>query len=94
MLEGKVVDNQTGEPRQTEPEIDTSLDAWLEREIPEADWLLGELLSTTSRVMIEGPTGLGKTMFGLAVAFAVAGISPFCTGALAALQGCSMSMVR
>ena len=77
MLEGNVVDYQTGEPRQAEPEVDTSLDAWLEREIPEADWLLGELLSTTSRVMIVGPTGLGKTMFGLAVAFAVAGNKSF-----------------
>jgi RecA-family ATPase len=34
-------------------------------------FLLGELLSTTSRAVIVGPTGLGKTMFGLAVALAI-----------------------
>src|SRR4029077_4373408 len=36
------------------------------------DFLLGELLSTTSRGLLIGPTGLGKTMFALAVAFAIA----------------------
>ena len=45
------------------------LTEWLEREdIPELDLLLGSILSTTSRMLLVGPTGLGKTMFGLAVA--------------------------
>ena len=42
------------------------------RDLPEPDHLLGDLLSTTSRVLIVGPTGLGKTMFGLAAAMAMA----------------------
>jgi len=44
---------------------------WREADIAPLDKLLGELLSTTSRVMIVGPTGLGKTMFGLAIAFRI-----------------------
>jgi hypothetical protein len=55
-----------------------TLDEWLEREdIAAPDFLLGELLSTTSRAIIQGPTGLGKTMFGLAVLLAIAGNAGF-----------------
>jgi AAA domain-containing protein len=49
-----------------------SVAAWLSREIAPPDFLLGELLSTTSRLMLIGPTGLGKTMFALELAFALA----------------------
>lgn len=45
---------------------------WLARDIPEPDFLLGELLSTTSRIELIGPTGLGKTNLLLALAIAVA----------------------
>ena len=49
------------------------LSEWLERDdLAEPDFLLGNLLSTTTRLLIVGPTGLGKTMFGLAVAIAIA----------------------
>jgi len=48
-----------------------ALSDWLTRDIPEPDFLLSAWLTTTSRVLIVGPTGLGKTMFGLAVAFAI-----------------------
>jgi hypothetical protein len=41
---------------------------WLDRELDPADYLLGELLSTTSRVMLVGATGLGKTHFAMALA--------------------------
>jgi hypothetical protein len=44
--------------------------AWDEREIAPRDWLLGNFISTTSRILITGPTGLGKTMLGIALAFA------------------------
>ena len=49
-----------------------TLEDWLERDdlIPR-DLLLGNLLSTTTRALLIGPTGLGKTMFGLAVALAI-----------------------
>jgi hypothetical protein len=44
---------------------------WLERELPEPDFLLGEWLSTTDRALLVADTGLGKTHLGLAVATAV-----------------------
>jgi RecA-family ATPase len=50
---------------------------WKRREIPTPDWLSGTWLSTTSRVLIVGPTGLGKTMFGIALAFAIASGAAF-----------------
>ena len=49
-----------------------TLAEWLSRDISEPDFLLGELFSTNSRALLVGPTGLGKTMFGLAVCFAIA----------------------
>ena len=45
---------------------------WLAREISNPDFLLAEIISTSTRMMIVGPTGLGKTMLAVAVAFAVA----------------------
>ncbi len=45
---------------------------WLAREISEPDFLLGELLSTTARVEIIGPTGLGKTNVLMAAGLAIA----------------------
>jgi len=48
------------------------LNEWLTRDLPEPDFLLGEFLSTTTRAIIVGPTGLGKTMFGLAVSISIA----------------------
>jgi hypothetical protein len=49
-----------------------TLGHWLDRDVPPPDFILGEVLSTTSRAMLVGPTGLGKTMLGLALAMAVA----------------------
>ena len=55
-----------------------TLEKWLVRDdIPELDLLLGCLLSATSRMLIVGPTGLGKTLFGIALAFAVASGNSF-----------------
>ena len=45
---------------------------WLDRDIPDPDFMLGELLSTTSRLLLIAPTGLGKTNFAMAVAIAEA----------------------
>jgi hypothetical protein len=45
---------------------------WLTRDIPEPDFMLGELLSTTSRSELIGPTGIGKTNVLIAMALAVA----------------------
>jgi AAA domain/Bifunctional DNA primase/polymerase, N-terminal len=52
-------------------------EAWANRDIPPADFLLGDLFSTTSRVIIGGPTGLGKTQLALFMAFAMAAGSAF-----------------
>jgi hypothetical protein len=45
---------------------------WLDREIGEPDFLLGEFLSTTTRAEMIGPTGLGKTNLLVALGLAVA----------------------
>jgi hypothetical protein len=50
---------------------------WLDRQIAKPDFLLGELYSTTSRVMTVGPTGKGKTSLSLAKAIAMAGGKDF-----------------
>jgi hypothetical protein len=48
------------------------LSEWLTRtDLSEPCKLLGSLLTTTCRVIIAGPTGLGKTLLGFGVAFAV-----------------------
>jgi RecA-family ATPase len=49
-----------------------SLNAWFARDIPAPDFLLGEILSTTSRMEIIGATGIGKSNFLIALGMAVA----------------------
>jgi hypothetical protein len=49
-----------------------SLGDWTTRTIALPDPLLGYLLTTVSRMMLVAPTGIGKTNFALAIAFAVA----------------------
>jgi DnaB helicase-like protein/AAA domain-containing protein len=46
--------------------------AWLKRDIPAPDFLLADVLSSTSRALLAAPTGLGKTMIALAIATAIA----------------------
>jgi hypothetical protein len=60
-----------------EPRGDLLLAAWLKRAIPPRDYLLGNLLCTTSRWLIFGETGVGKTLFGLEMSAASAAGSPF-----------------
>ena len=49
-----------------------SAGTWAARDIPPPDKLLGDLVTTTSRLFIVGKTGLGKTMFGFGLAFGIA----------------------
>lgn len=49
-----------------------SLAHWLSLDMPPPDFLLGEVLSTTSRAMLVAPTGIGKTNFSLALGMAIA----------------------
>jgi hypothetical protein len=57
--------HETGGPLIEMPVL--KLDDWLKRDLMEPDFLLGHLLSTTSRAIINAPTGIGKTMFGMAM---------------------------
>lgn len=54
-----------------------SLEDWLQRDIPPPDRLLGDLFTTTSRLIISAPTGLGKTNFTMAAGLAMAAGSGF-----------------
>jgi hypothetical protein len=52
------------------PSIDKAilpLADWLERDLPPSDPLLGHWFTTTSRVLLPAPTGIGKSMFGMAL---------------------------
>jgi AAA domain len=48
--------------------IPLTLEEWLNRDLPPPDRLMGEWLTTTSRVLMNAPTGIGKTNFGLTIA--------------------------
>lgn len=45
---------------------------WLERELEPPEPLLGEIITNTTRMFIGGPTGLGKTHLGMAMAAGMA----------------------
>jgi hypothetical protein len=49
-----------------------SAEAWAERQFPRPIRLLGDLVTTTTRAFLVGSTGLGKTMFGVALAAGMA----------------------
>jgi hypothetical protein len=55
-------DTANGEP------IGLTVDWWLTRDIPPEDYLVGQWLTTTSRVLLTAPTGIGKTNFLMAIA--------------------------
>lgn len=61
----------------TAPATALSLNEWLKRDIPPLDLLCGSFIHKLCRVIITGPTGLGKTMLGIALAFACAAGSGF-----------------
>jgi hypothetical protein len=44
------------------------IDEWLARDLPPPDYLIGYWLTTTSRVILNAATGLGKANFGMAIA--------------------------
>jgi hypothetical protein len=57
-------------PTPPKPSPVLTLQEWLSRELPERDRLMGHWLTTTSRVMLSATTGLGKSMFGIALGMA------------------------
>ena len=54
------------------PREDLLVAAWLKRKLPPRDYLLGSVICTTSRWLIFGDTGVGKTLFALSMAGAMA----------------------
>lgn len=50
------------------PAVPLTVDEWLNRELPPPDRLLGEWLTTTSRVYMSADTGMGKTSLSVAIA--------------------------
>ena len=49
-----------------------TLSEWRDRDLPDPDFLMGNWLTTTSRVLLTAATGLGKTNFGLALGMRIA----------------------
>ena len=70
-----------------------SVYAWAERDVPEPDRLLGELVTTTTRVFLVGRTGLGKTLLAVAMACGMAVGTGFLHWS-PARPGCSTSTAR
>jgi hypothetical protein len=61
--------DQTGEKSAEQiGDIPLTVEAWLARDLPEPDRIMGEWFFTTSRTLLVGPTGVGKTNFGMATA--------------------------
>jgi hypothetical protein len=60
-----------------EPRRELLLSAWLSRKLPPRDYLLGNVLCSTSRWLLWGDTGIGKTLFALALGAAVSAGRPF-----------------
>jgi hypothetical protein len=50
----------------------TSAQAWMNRDLPQAEPLLGDVITAGVRMFVVGRTGLGKTLLGMAMAFALA----------------------
>ena len=49
-----------------------TIEEWLARNLPAPDFIMGNWLSTTTRGLLVGPTGLGKTNLALALALHIA----------------------
>jgi hypothetical protein len=59
------------------PKLILALGDWLERDLPPPDCICGNWLTTTSRVLMVAPTGLGKTMLGIGIGMAIAASRDF-----------------
>jgi AAA domain len=53
-------------------DLTLTIDQWLARDLPPPDFLLGDLLSTTTRALFVAPTGTGKTMMMMGLGFGIA----------------------
>jgi hypothetical protein len=66
-----------GASGQAMPSRFLTLDQWRERDLPTPDYLLGEVLSTTSRAIMSAPTGLGKSNAAIAIGMRMAAGASF-----------------
>jgi hypothetical protein len=48
-----------------------SVQEWLARKLPPRDYLLGNVITSTSRMLLWAPTGIGKTMLAIALGMAM-----------------------
>ncbi len=60
-----------------DPRKDLLLGTWINRDIPPREFLLGKVLSRTCRWLLFGPTGHGKTLFGMGMGGAMSAGLPF-----------------
>jgi hypothetical protein len=58
-------------------DIPLTITEWLNRELPPPDRLMGEWMTTTSRILLNADTGLGKTNLCMAIAGAMAAAQDF-----------------
>ena len=73
------VDSQYGQPTPAgHADLPLTLDQWASRKLPERDFLLGSIFTTTTRAMLSAKTGLGKTHLGFAFGFSMTGGRDFC----------------
>jgi hypothetical protein len=71
-----------------------TLEHWINRDLAPADYLLGDLFSTTCRTLFFGPTGIGKTNFGFMCAPTWPGGRNSSIGPQGARRACSTSTAR
>jgi Bifunctional DNA primase/polymerase, N-terminal/Primase C terminal 2 (PriCT-2)/AAA domain len=59
------------------PQLISSIEDWIARDIEPPDFICGRWLTTTSRAILSGDTGLGKTLFALALGMRCSAGLPF-----------------
>ena len=77
-------DPETGEILGEKPQAEAPADRenfrvseWLKLDLPPRDYLIGEVMCTTSRFILFGETGVGKTLLAACAAGAIAAGAPF-----------------
>jgi hypothetical protein len=68
---------EQAKPPPPPPQSITSIEDWIARDIEPPDFICGRWLTTTSRAILSGDTGLGKTLFALALGMRCSAGLPF-----------------
>jgi hypothetical protein len=71
-LAERLVEVETHDQRQEPPVTDIDGNWWLSRDLPRPVAVLGEVICASTRMLLGGPTGVGKTHLAMAVAGAIA----------------------